>query len=159
MRLKHLSWLPAFLIMVMIFSFSSKPASISEESSLGISKSILQIYERIQGHTYPDDIRMKKLMNIDHFVRKSAHFTEYALLAIAIGFHLWTRRRNTKMLILLSIGISLIYATTDEFHQLFVQGRSGRIQDVMIDTAGAATGILVFCIIIVTLKRKRPNRS
>ena len=35
------------------------------------------------------------------------------------------------------------YAATDEFHQLFVPGRSGQVSDVILDSAGAATGVLI----------------
>ena len=35
------------------------------------------------------------------------------------------------------------YAATDEFHQLFVPGRSGQISDVILDSAGAALGVLL----------------
>ena len=33
------------------------------------------------------------------------------------------------------------YAATDEFHQIFVPGRTPKVTDVMIDSAGAALGI------------------
>ena len=35
------------------------------------------------------------------------------------------------------------YAATDEFHQLFVPGRSGQVSDVILDSAGAAIGVLI----------------
>ena len=35
------------------------------------------------------------------------------------------------------------FAVSDEFHQLFVPGRSGNIKDVFIDTAGSVSGILL----------------
>jgi VanZ family protein len=37
-----------------------------------------------------------------------------------------------------------LYAASDEFHQLFVPGRSGEVKDVLIDSAGAVTGALLF---------------
>ena len=44
------------------------------------------------------------------------------------------------------------YACTDEFHQLFVPGRSGQITDVMIDTLGGSIGVLI--ISVITLIKK-----
>ena len=35
------------------------------------------------------------------------------------------------------------YAATDEFHQLFVPGRSGQISDVLLDSAGALAGVWI----------------
>ena len=37
-----------------------------------------------------------------------------------------------------------IYACTDEFHQLFVMGRSCEMRDVLIDTLGSFVGILIY---------------
>ncbi len=39
--------------------------------------------------------------------------------------------------------LTVLYAITDEIHQTFVPGRSGRVTDVLIDAAGAAVGVLV----------------
>ena len=48
--------------------------------------------------------------------------------------------------ILISFSITVLYACSDEFHQLFVPGRAGMIQDVMIDSIGI---ILALCLIAV----------
>ena len=82
---------------------------------------------------------------------------EYAILASAIELHYWITKRKGIRFILLSILFSFLYAATDEFHQLFVPGRSGEFKDVMIDTVGAATGAFLFyflLILIEHIKRK-----
>jgi len=70
--------------------------------------------------------------------RKIGHFLEYALL---LG--LWWRALRTRLTDRTAIGlafaISLVYAMSDELHQLTVDGRMGTPVDVVIDTAGAAT--------------------
>ena len=43
----------------------------------------------------------------------------------------------------LAVGLAGLYAASDEFHQLFVEGRAGSVRDVMIDTAGALIGVTV----------------
>ncbi len=60
---------------------------------------------------------------------------------------------------LLAILAAALYAASDETHQLFVAGRSGRVTDVMIDSAGAILGVLIFagvekCIIFLWNRRK-----
>ena len=40
----------------------------------------------------------------------------------------------------------MLYATSDEFHQLFVASRQARVLDVLIDTSGAALGLLLIWI-------------
>ena len=44
--------------------------------------------------------------------------------------------------LLIPWGIAALYAVTDEFHQLFVPGRSGQFSDVVLDSAGALAGLL-----------------
>ena len=50
------------------------------------------------------------------------------------------------------------YAATDEFHQLFVPGRSGQLKDVLIDTAGGALGLGLLALILY-LKRRRKMKE
>ena len=54
------------------------------------------------------------------------------------------------------VGASLIcygYACFDEFHQLFVNGRTGQFSDCLIDTSGAILGILLFKVILIIKKQ------
>lgn len=156
MKLKYFSWLPAVFIMVIIFLFSAEPAIESEESSISIANRIMNVYEKITEKQIQEDVRFERLSVIDHIIRKGAHFTEYAILAIVIGFHFGVWKKKGLTLILLSVGISALYAATDEFHQLFVPGRSGRINDVMIDTFGAIMGsLLLYSILNIITKKKK----
>ena len=49
--------------------------------------------------------------------------------------------------VLFAGGIGIIYAITDEIHQIFVSGRSGEIRDIIVDTCGSTVGILLNIII------------
>lgn len=65
----------------------------------------------------------------------------YALLATAFYHALNDGKRSMKLLFLLTTGIVALYATSDEFHQMFTPGRSASIRDVGIDIAGGLMGI------------------
>ena len=71
----------------------------------------------------------------DYVLRKLAHATEYAILALllarATGSHAW------------AFALTVAYAGSDEFHQTFVRGRHGSPIDVGIDAAGALVGLIV----------------
>lgn len=54
----------------------------------------------------------------------------------------WERNTNAKTNFVPWL-LAVLYAATDEIHQTFVPGRSGRVTDVLIDAAGAAVGVLV----------------
>lgn len=78
---------------------------------------------------------------IDHAVRKTAHFAEYAIL----GFLLTgAASLGNGWKSFLQPGFTgALYAASDEFHQLFVPGRSGQISDVLLDSAGVCFGVLL----------------
>jgi VanZ family protein len=67
--------------------------------------------------------------------RKLGHITGYALLTWAWW---WALSGVAARPLLWAVGISLVYACTDEFHQTFVRGREGTPRDVVIDAVGMA---------------------
>ena len=147
MKIKYISWLPATLLMLTIFIFSSKPADTSNDSSLNIANNILTIYENTTNQQYQEPQRWNILETINHIVRKSAHFCEYAVLSIAFALHLFVHQKSRRYIIIWSTLMSGAYAATDEYHQTFIPGRSGQFSDVLLDTTGAFVG--VFCFVLL----------
>lgn len=144
---KILYWIPAVLMMGIIFAFSSKTADISGQSSMTISKYIYSVYERITGGVKTEEEKLDALETLDHIVRKGAHITEFAMLAAALAWPLRKSGLKGYRLAVASVGLAAIYAMTDEFHQTFVPGRSGELKDVGIDTVGALIGYSIFSLI------------
>ena len=86
------------------------------------------------------------------FIRKGAHFTEYAILGvIEVGVsHAWcSGRRARRMLLALWLAVPLI----DETIQRFVPGRAGMARDVLIDLSGGLLGIALACLFFHVHKR------
>lgn len=158
MKLKYITWLPVAALMVIIFLFSSKPAVTSAESSLMISRTVLQLYENVTNVTYNEPDRIQTLSVVDHIVRKTAHFIEYAVLAAALAFHFTSWGVGLRKRFWLSAFITSVYAMTDEYHQTFVAGRSGQVSDVVLDTCGGITGVLFFFLFLLILKRIKERR-
>jgi VanZ family protein len=154
MKLHRISWLPALLMMVIIFSFSAKPAVSSDKSSMFLADKILKVYENLTDHSLQGLEREETLSLIDHIVRKCAHFTEFGILAFTVAIHFWIRKRKGFRLFAWTVAVTAAYAATDEIHQLFVPGRSVRLWDVLIDTSGAAAGACFFCILAAILLKK-----
>jgi VanZ family protein len=71
----------------------------------------------------------------DYVLRKLAHMTEYAILAVLL-------RRATGQAGW-AFALTVAYAASDELHQTFVRGRHGSPIDVGIDAAGALIGLAV----------------
>ena len=74
------------------------------------------------------------------FLRKAAHFSEFALLALLFcGRHRLVHRNMPPHL----MGFGLAVACIDETIQIFTPGRASSLIDVWIDTAGFALGFVV----------------
>lgn len=158
MKLKYISWLPAVIIMAVIFTFSSKPVNASNKSSMTLANHFLNIYENITQTKHQGEARTELMESINHIVRKTAHFCEYAILAAAFALHFYVRRRKGRWLYGKAIIFASLYAATDEFHQTLVPGRGGMVKDVLLDSAGAVTGTFCFFLIILYIIRKRNKR-
>jgi hypothetical protein len=138
-----------------IFSFSAQQA---EESS-GVSS---RVVEAIIKNTYKNkQISEDKMFNIREklttIVRKSAHFLIYTCLGILVYLFTGTYQISFKDRFWYTFAFCMLYACSDEIHQRFVEGRSGEIRDVCIDTSGAVCGTLIVAGIskIVNLIKKK----
>lgn len=92
----------------------------------------------------------------EYFIRKAGHFTEFMILGMLL---LGTLRTYTKKLlqnIFAPLFFGLATAVSDESIQLFVQGRSSQVSDVVLDFCGMVTGLLMLGLImkIHTVKKQ-----
>lgn len=139
-----ISWLAVVFWMLFIFRLSSQPAFESNDLSLGITERILKFLGTL--------IRFD-IDKLNHIVRKGAHFSAYLILAVLIYNYVSQRKITGWKSVVLVIFLCVLYAISDEVHQLFVEGRSGQLSDVLIDSIGAVTGMGVYKL----LKRLFPS--
>lgn len=92
-------------------------------------------------------------------LRKCMHASEYCILSILILNCMQKYNIKKSKSIIIAIIISSIYACTDEFHQLFVIGRTSRFTDVLIDTAGAIIGCVFYIIILKIILNLKNNKK
>jgi VanZ family protein len=128
-------WLAAAVLWTaVIFSMSLKPADDSVQISGGTLQQLLSALGL-------NDLPQAQWDALHHLIRKCAHFAEYFLLgALWHGYfhttpvpHAWGRAWLT----------ATATAAADEWIQCFVEGRSGQLSDVLLDSTGALTGILL----------------
>lgn len=86
-------------------------------------------------------------------LRKGAHFVEFAGLGLCLCNALYASFGYRLTPVFALVG-SVIYAISDEVHQIFSEGRACRITDVLIDSAGALLGIIIVFIIIKERRNK-----
>ncbi len=141
--LKPLSFLPALLMMYIIFNFSAQNGNLSGQLSSTVTTDLVELCGDIfdRGWNAQQIVYYAGIM--EHYVRKAAHMTEYFLLAVTVAFPLYVYRlRGWKLVI--SAGLFCMgFAGMDEWHQSFVPGRTPAVRDVFIDTAGSLAGIYV----------------
>ena len=117
--------------MIFIFVMSSFDATSSSNQSNFIVDIITSI------------INIKDIGLLSLIIRKLAHFIEYFILGILVTNFI--TRYDKKIII--AILLCIIYATSDEIHQIFVPGRSCQIIDIMIDSLGSIMGIYLYKLI------------
>ena len=137
MSKNKISLLLVILWMIFIFVMSSFDATSSSNQSNFIVDIITSI------------INIKDIGLLSLIIRKLAHFIEYFILGIlVINF---ITRYDKKIII--AILLCIIYATSDEIHQIFVTGRSCQITDIMIDSLGSIMGIYLYKLITKKCKK------
>ena len=134
-------WLPLLIWVCVIFLGSTDVLS-AEHTSRFIVPFLLWLKPGMS----PD-----KIFFILIVMRKSAHVSEYAILALL----LWRALRSdptlctkTSMLFGTVLFACAIFAASDEFHQSFVRSRTPSVRDVILDVTGAVLGLLIGAIFV-----------
>ena len=131
-------WLPVLLWMGLIFGMST---------DAGAPRNTSRILGPLLRWLNPE-VSEETIRGVQMVVRKGAHLTEYAILALLI----WRARRRpvrgearswNRRDAWLAFAMAALFAATDEWHQSFVPSREGQWLDVGIDSAGAALGLMV----------------
>ena len=125
-------WILSAAVMAIVFWLSSNTAYDSAQQSGWL----MELIKKIISGTFLTE----------HIIRKIAHFTEFALLGFLFNFSFLFTYGKPKRII--SLSLTSLYALTDEIHQIFVEGRSCQFIDWVIDTCGAAAGLLAFAVLM-----------
>ncbi|CAG9623260.1 VanZ family protein [Sutcliffiella rhizosphaerae] len=145
---RALSYVAVVSWMALIFFFSSQHAEQSANLSGGITHFIREAIQKLAPEA---DLNMESL---SYFIRKNAHFFAYMILGVLLVNALRSTGVKFWKSILFAFTISVLYAISDEIHQLFVPGRSGQVSDVILDSVGALVGIGIYTLIL-SLKRSK----
>lgn len=143
---RFLYLIPVIIWMIFIFYMSGKTGQESSGQSGKISLFITNLLEKVRQDPAQEMQNLQDILEL--VIRKAAHMTEYAILFLLSYLAMvkismsQSRFYNRSIAVL----ISLLYACSDEMHQLLVPGRSGRMIDVGIDMAGVL--IVLICMIL-----------
>lgn len=122
------------LWLCLIYYFSSQTGTVSGGLSDRVLRWIADILRISDVNTF--------VSNFSFLIRKTAHFSEYFILFI-LTYECF-KEYKIKNILIISIIFCVIYAGFDEYHQLFVNGRSGQFTDVLIDSSGSLVSSLIW---------------
>ncbi len=149
----------AVIWMGVIFIFSAQNKEESSVVSEGLSDRIVGTAGWLFRLHLSEERLYEIAYAIEFFIRKAAHMTEFAILAIL--FYIWLGRWQLTRLRRYGVaaGMTILYACSDEFHQLFVEGRAGQISDVAVDGVGALLGLALFLLLQEVMMRVRNKKA
>lgn len=137
---RFIATIPMFVMMIIIFIFSSETGEESGSLSLKLAGWVSDIIGKFGGAASAEALQLP--------IRKMAHMTEYALLAITAMWAFW----GCKKRYIIAFVVAVIYAVLDELHQVFVPGRDGNVIDVLIDSGGGMLGLILYKVIFFRRK-------
>ena len=154
-KVNYAKWIFVLMTLVwlgMIFSFSLEQAEESTETSMKVVKKVIEIVSPELSKDI-DKMPANKMKLLHEFIRKCAHYTEFMILGILSGLSVWQMKWKQKILI--PAGFCVMSAMADETIQLFVSGRNAALKDVLLDSLGAVTGILLLHLCFYLFYRRR----
>ena len=140
--LRYILLILIIVVMVKIFQFSQDDGIESSSKSTMVTRFFLSFE---QGFNELEDYKqIMAIAELEPYVRKAAHFAIYMTLGFLLAAYNLTFKKHKGLFrkFSYSILISILYSIFDEVHQLFVDGRSGSFDDVLLDSSGALLGIL-----------------
>lgn len=142
--------------MLTIFLFSSETANNSTNTSKIVVKEVVSVVVKDESKIQKVE---KKIDDNIVIVRKTAHLIEFFLLGFLFINVIKDYKKLSWKFIIISIIFCLLYACSDEFHQMFISGRSAKVLDVAIDTFGASLGILSYYLIYYKYRIKNVDNN
>ena len=140
-------------LMITVFCFSAQTADDSSSLSDGITIKIISVIFSDFG-SFSKAEHEEIINNATFSVRKLAHFSLYFAMGILSFLSVVSYKKiRLSLRFLFSYLISVLYAVSDEIHQLFVPGRSCELRDVFIDSLGVLTALIILFIIYVSSKK------
>lgn len=134
--------------MIIIYLFSNQQG----KDSYRLSSQFIQLFKEKVENTpiLKNETKELFISKPSFFVRKLAHLTIFALLGMATRLAIGYKSKSRLTGMIIALLICGLYALLDEWHQVYIPGRSAQLIDVVIDMIGASFGIMIIeCINIV----------
>ena len=164
--MKRILWILVVGWMGFIFYQGTREIEVSMNNSNQVLETVVNVDEQVGRSAsapsikhYNTEEKVKSEISLlskfsyeqlSYMIRKSAHFFEYAVLAILIGSLLYSYRYTWMNRIIYALFMVLLCAILDEYFQSFVDGRNSSVKDILIDFSGAIVGCLFLELMMIT---------
>jgi VanZ family protein len=156
---KFLFKLFVILWLLIIFSLSSQPGTKSNELSKKVTKQIIETTEKVVMLNDSNKPKTNLVNKLNDVVREYAHAAVYLVLGVLVmNAFIMSGVRGYKAFVF-SFIFCILYAVTDEIHQLVVPGRGTEVADILIDSIGALIGIGLYKFIFKIYSTLKPKPS
>ena len=140
-----ISWILVAICMIIIFYLSAQNGEESSDLSGSFVATILQY------------------LNItvdENVLRTFAHMLEFMGLSVLL-FNATYATWEKKITPIIAFTGTVLYAITDEIHQIFVPERAFQVSDILVDSTGALIGVTASFVILNFLlyTKKRRNKN
>lgn len=142
--------------MGVIFYFSHQNGVSSSKMSNTVTRWVVNTFVSNYSNLSKEE-QTSILKNTSYVIRKLAHYSEYAVLGLFLFVAVFAFTSNEKIIFPVVTILGILYAISDEFHQSFIGGRAPAIKDVLIDSIGVLT-IMLLIGSIWNLKRIRKKK-
>ena len=134
----------SLLILCFIWGQSMLPRSASADESNVLMRRMKPILD--PKNRADDDI-------FHHYLRKTAHFVEYAALGFCMcGFFRKLEWKRNAVRTVVTIISPILAAAIDETIQIFTPNRGPQFSDVLLDSCGALCGIGAFLLLALCFR-------
>lgn len=168
MKNKKLLWTIRILLIVLtvacavtIFCFSAQTVTDSKQTSDAVVDKVIETQ-----HPDYDELSEAQKISINYYteinIRTYAHIIVYCALGGLILLTLLSFKVNIIISSAIALGGAFLYALTDEWHQTFVEGRTGSMFDVAKDALGIVCGIAICTLLFMAfiyIRRRIKNKK
>ena len=133
--------LSIFIVVVwcaLIFGYSNQKGDVSKSASDKVVNYIGDIFK----------IKKENREKLSLPVRKCAHFFVDFVLGFLVINMLKTFNVRTSYSIIISIIFCVLFAGSDELHQLFIKARTANVGDVLLDSSASMFGIYLYYLLV-----------
>jgi len=155
MKWHSMNWLAVLLCMLAIYILSAQPAVTSNSTSKGIVEYGVETTIKLTKAEITEPEKWQIINDINSMGREYMHGVVFLVFGLLMKNAVTQSGGKGIRAIVISLVICIVYAISDEIHQIFVPGRALQLSDLAMDSIGSIIGITVMRFVEYILNFRR----